>query len=329
MNQKQLSEIKTGETIEGLSVLVEKCSVSMTKTGKPYLNLNIRDKHTSVSAKLWDYDPVKHAEAKANEVIFVHGTTSEFNGQMQVTITGMKRNAAGKVSDYIKSTRFDIDMMWNYIEGIIVSMTEPLTAHVCKAIIMQPAFKAAFMKAPAAKAVHNAWYGGLIEHVYSLCNLAEKIIPQYQHYQPKLSRDKVMFGLIVHDAGKVTEYDYSTADYKVSPHGIMANHLVMGSAWTYYHAMAVKDTIGLSHKAFVSEMTHLMHILAAHHGKQEWGSPVSPSSLEAVLVHQLDMIDSKMLHAIELIEGKPGPIEGFSESSRFERVPYLNYGKEI
>src|SRR5690606_25193961 len=122
----------------------------------------------------------------------------------------------------------------------------------------------------------------LLEHVISLCGIAEPVIQHYQsRYKVNLSRDKVLFGLIMHDAGKVIEYDYSKPNFGYTKIGKLTNHIVIGPAWVYETANRFPTKDG----NFKLERAHLMHLLAAHHGKEEWGSPVKPSSLEALLVH--------------------------------------------
>ena len=325
----ELKNVTRETPVEGVIVLIEKLQEGTTKAGKPFLTLNVRDKTGSVGAKIWDYNNDKHGILREGSVVVIWASVDEFNGAVQLNIRQIEQSLEDPTQFY-KSTRFHVVDMWNDLVNIVDSFKEPLTKFVTEEIILkQGYFVEAFKKAPAAKIVHNAWFGGLLEHVHSLCTIADPIIAHYsKRYNKPISRDKVLFGLIMHDAGKIIEYDYHTPAFNLTPTGLLTPHIVMGPAWVYEKANLFYQTAiagGQTPAAFKMERAHLMHILAAHHGKEEWGSPVTPASIEAILVHQLDMIDSKTLHAIELIEGKDGPVKGFSERSYFERSSYMKY----
>jgi 3'-5' exoribonuclease len=130
--------------------------------------------------------------------------------------------------------------------------------------------------------------------------------------------DRVLFGILVHDLGKCIEYDCTTPAFTSTPIGMLTNHIVLGCAWVYEQANKWKATPAgqtCDAETFKMGRAELIHVVAAHHGTKEWGSPHEPSTLEAVIVHQLDLIDSRVMHAIDLIENKPGTVAGFTEKS--------------
>jgi len=322
-----IATLTKGMILDGVSVLVEKKSEGTTKTGKAFLNLTARDKTGSIAAKLWEYSAEAHGFIREGEVVAIWGSVDEYNGSLQLVVRGIEPSLE-TADKYLKSSKFNVDEMWTDLVNIVGTFQEPLTKFVTEEILLRhEAFAEAFKKAPAAKTVHNAWYGGLLEHVHALCLLAEPMIRHYQsRYCEKISRDKVLFGLMMHDAGKIIEYDTKSPSFLPTPVGVFTNHLVIGPAWVFekaniYHA----KTPGIDTEKFRMERAHLMHILAAHHGRLDWGSPVKPASLEALLVHHLDNLDAKMMHAMELVQGKRGPIQGFSERSYFEGTQFYQY----
>lgn len=319
----EVISIKKGDVLEGEDLLVEKRNDSTAKNGKPYLNLTLRDKTGAIGAKLWDnLDALSQLFAEGH-VVTVWGRIEEFNGVLQLNIADASPSTRD-TSEFCRSTEFPIDQMWGDLVEVVGKMKEPLTKFVCEEILLQTQFMNAFKKAPAARGMHNAWFGGLLEHVHSLCLIADPIITHYQkRYCEKISRDKVMFGLIMHDAGKIIEYDYNTPAFKSTPIGQLTNHIVLGPAWVY--STAERWSGKATDPKFKMERAHLMHLIAAHHGIEEWGSPLRPATLEAILVHHLDNLDAKMLHAIDFVKGKPGPIAGFSERSFADKVHYLQY----
>lgn len=319
-----LSTLSKGNTIDEVSVLVEKRVVSTAKNGKAFLSLTVRDKETSINAKLWDYKESDHGFVKEGEVVKIWASVDEYNGVLQLIIKGIQASSEPPES-FMKSTKFNIPEMWSELVDLVGTFQEPLTKFVTEEILLKhEPFIDAFKKAPAARVVHNAWYGGLLEHVHALCRIAEPVIQHYKtRYCEKLSREKVLFGLIMHDAGKIVEYDYTKSNFKPTSIGLLTNHLVLGPAWVF--EVSNRFPVEQRDEHFKEERALLMHVLAAHHGRLDWGSPVVPVTLEAILVHHIDNLDAKMMHAMDYVSGKPGETEGFSERSHIERTPYYQY----
>jgi len=318
-------DLKKGDSVEGIDLLVEKKQDGIAKNGKPYANVTLRDKTGSISGKIWEDVLVRCQTSALQEgnVISVSGAIEEYNSSLQFRITDFAGSFTSP-DEFMKKSTFSIDEMWSHVVELIGTMKEPLTKYICEELILNEQFSVAYKAAPAAKAVHNAWVGGLLEHVHSLCTIAEPVIRHYQtRYCEKISRDKVLFGIMIHDAGKIIEYGEAPA-FNYTTVGKFVNHMVLGPAWVY----EIANRFPNKGENFKIERANLMHILAAHHGKIEWGSPVKPSSLEAILVHHLDNLDSKMLHALDFVKGKPGKIPGFSETSRFELTEFWNYSLE-
>lgn len=317
-----IGTLEKGATLEGATVLIVKKSEATTKRGSPYLTLDVRDKTGTISGKFWDYNPAEHSWIKEGDVAVVSGPVEEYQGNLQLVIKRVDPSLESP-DKFAKSSRFGVEEMWTDLVALTATFQEPLTKFVTEEILLkQEPFIEAFKKAPAARSVHNAWFGGLLEHVHALCTIAEPVIQHYRtRYCEKLSRDKVLFGLIMHDAGKVIEYDFSNPSFPTSPVGQFTNHLVVGPAWVYEKANLFPN----KGPDFKIERAHLMHVLAAHHGQLEWGSPVKPASLEAILVHHLDNLDSKVMHAMDFVLGKKGPTPHFSAQSYFEKTPYYQY----
>lgn len=334
----EIKDLVQGQSVEGMAGLVKKASIAETKAGKPFLRLEIMDKTGSIEGVLWDYDAENFRWLKEAAVVSVNADVGTYNGALQLKYAAILHAPSVSPDSFAKTTRFDVEEMWAKLVDTIGTFEEPLTKFVAEEILTKHGeVVAALKRAPAARGVHNAWYGGLLEHIWSLCQIAEPVIKHYKaHYFPKLSRDKVLFGLMLHDAGKIVEYDYSNPAFLHTGLGILANHMVLGPAWVYEACgkwLAKHETAGdgkvwsaMSAKDFKMERAQLMHVLAAHHGKVEWGSPVKPATVEAVLVHFLDNLDSRMLHAYDyVVTGKPGGTAGFSERSWVEGVNYLQH----
>jgi len=316
-----LAQAKEGVELLRVHALVDSKATSQTKAGRPFLRIVLKDQTAQIKCVLWDYNPERPLKIIEGSVYTFDILIEAYNGALQGIVLSFS-GSDKEPKDFAKTTPFDIKAMWKDLSALADSFTEPLTKFVIKKILFDnPEFSKAVQTAPAARGVHNAWYGGLLEHVWSLCQIARPVLAHYKkNYFINLSTDKVYFGLILHDAGKAFEYDYSTPVFRSSPVGVLTNHIVLGPAWVYE---AANQFDGPRPANFELERAHLMHLLASHHGRLDWGSPVKPSTVEAVLVHHLDNLDAKVLHAHDCIYGKAGSVEGFSEKSYVEQTPFL------
>ena len=326
-----LNQLTTGMTLAGVPVLIVEKKVATAKNGKSYADLTVRDSSASLKCKIWNFTDSDWIAV--GKVVDISGDTSTYNGELQFTISLINPNASKKPEEFSKKTRFDTEQMWYELIKHLDTIEEPLTLYVATALL--EGNKEAFMKSPAATGMHNAWYGGLLEHTLGMCKLAKEICYHYEstYGEGKFSPDKVMFGILLHDIGKIWEYDVNNSAFPHTPDGILVNHLVLGPAMIYEKCNKWWDLNVLSDNDFGQahferERAHLMHLIVAHHGQIDWGSAVVPSTLEAILVHHIDNLDTKFMHALELVEGKEGQISGFSEKSWNTKTSYLKYNTE-
>lgn len=319
--------LENGTSLEGVEVLIEKFSAAKTKKGSDYFSLQIRDKENSVQAKIWNADINTKHRFKPGTVIRIWGDVSEYNNKPQVTLTRFELSSSDP-SFFAKGTRFCVENLWESICDVVESFEEPLTKALAEDLLVNDGvIRSMAKKAPAATHVHNNWNGGLLEHIWSMIQIAEPIIAHYKkNYRNNLSRDKVLFGVIMHDLGKIIEYDSDNPAFPATPVGILTNHIVLGPAWIYHQGKKIQemhaDVVDWKGVNWKEEISLLMHLVASHHGVLEWGSPVKPATLEAVLLHFLDNMDSKFMHALDLIEKGDGPVQGFSDRSYYEGVSY-------
>lgn len=324
-------EMTAGTSFQGKDLLIVSKTPAVTKTNKSYFKVVVRDSSEEISGNLWDATE-ETFPYKSGDVLRASGKIGEYQGKKQITLDFFEPSEA-PMSEFGRKSRFEIHLMWDWLVEEISEFQEPMTKYVAEELMLkQGAVMEQIKLAPAATSVHNNWYGGLLEHIWSLCTIAKPVINHYkERYAPYLSKDKVLFGLMLHDLGKIVEYDVSNPGFPIAPLGCLTNHMVLGPAWVYEKCNQYSKTFWEDGKTpdddtiqrFKKERAHLMHILAAHHGQVEWGSPMKPATLEAILVHHFDNLDSKMLHAIDLIDKGEGNVKGFSERSYFERTGFL------
>ena len=184
--------------------------------------------------------------------------------------------------DMLPATTRDVGALWAQLEASVESLANPDLKRLLKALLADSALAQAYREAPAARQLHHAWLGGLLEHVVSLLGLADRVAAHYA----LLDRDLLVTGVILHDIGKIRELEWETGfDYTVE--GVLLGHIQMGVD------LVEKTIAGLP--GFPDRLrTLVLHMILSHHGKLEFGSPKLPMIPEALVLNFLDDLDAKM-----------------------------------
>lgn len=269
-----------------------------TKAGKPYLTMKLRDKTGEVGAKLWDIP--EGFTTQPGDFLKVRAETGKDYRDPKVVELKLKLvkvldRAEVDIADFIPASKRDRDAMYNELGSIILSIGDPGLQLAVSDIVA--AHSKELRDAPAARKMHQAYLGGLLEHVLALCGLVEGVCKVY----PELNRDVLMSGMIVHDIGKLQELRY-TDDIGTTRPGQLLGHIIQGSIlWAKYSGSLDPATAD-----------HVAHIIASHHGIKEWGAAVIPATREAQVAHLLDMIDSRVSIINEALASLPVDSDGFT-----------------
>ena len=256
-----------------------------TRTAKPYLSLILGDNSGQIEARVWDpTDNRIAAEFDKGDVVKVRACISRFDGVLQLKIERLRTLPATEFdrADLLPATTYNIDELWQKLEQAIASFTDTDLQRLITAVLGDPAIRAAFGEAPAAKQLHHAWLGGLLEHVVSLIGLADRVVPHY----PILMRDLVVTGVILHDIGKIRELAWASG-FEYTLEGQLLGHIQIGMA-------IVEKTIDSLPDFPPRLKTLVLHMILSHHGKLEFGSPKLPMIPEALMLNFLDDMDAKM-----------------------------------
>jgi 3'-5' exoribonuclease len=256
-----------------------------TSTGKPYLSLTLGDKSGQVEGRAWEpADPRIARDLVRGELVKVRGSVSRFKETLQVKVDQIRfaLPTEADLSDMLPSTTYNVDDLWKQLITHANSITDPYLNHLISTLLDDPKISTAYKQAPAAKQLHHAWIGGLLEHVVSLLNLADRVLPNY----PILNRDLVLTGVILHDIGKTRELEWASGfDYTVE--GTLLGHIQFGAA-------LAEKTIDAIPNFPPRLKTIVLHLILSHHGKLEFGSPKLPMIPEALALNFLDDFDAKM-----------------------------------
>jgi 3'-5' exoribonuclease len=279
-----LANFEEGKLFDGFFLVLAK-QQRTTKTNKPYLNLILGDKTGQLEGRVWELgDPRIAKDFDRGDVVKARGSASRFDDRLQMKIDQLRVATAGEVdkSDLLPSTTYDVAALWKQLLSFVESFTNPYLKLLLNTILADPAIAGAYREAPAAKQLHHAWLGGLLEHVVSLLTLAERVAPHY----PMLDRDLLLTGVILHDIGKITELSWEIG-FEYTVEGILLGHIQMGVA------LAEKTMDSLPN--FPPRLkTLVLHMILSHHGKLEFGSPKLPMIPEALVLNFLDDLDAKM-----------------------------------
>ena len=283
MKKRFITDIRAGDRVDDIFVLSEKI-LSQKKDGNNFLNITLSDKTGTIKGVVWDNVDQIAAGITSGDFAHVNGSVSDYRGTLQVVIKKMAPFSSDRIdpSDFLPQTSRDIEGMFERL----VKRTDSITTDYLKALIdaffKDKEFVNKFKTAPAAKKMHHAYIGGLLEHTLSMTSLADKIAGHYSG----INRDLLLSGAILHDIGKVDEFEYQfKIDY--SDKGRLLNHIVIGLK------MVDEKLSGIKH--FPEDQVLLLkHLIVSHHGTREFGSPEPPKTIEAVLLNYIDEIDSKV-----------------------------------
>jgi len=278
-----IAEIQEGERVKGI-YLVRAKNLATTRAGKPFLTVKLGDRSGEIDAKVWDKADRLAKEFSKGDFLQVAGQVTEYNGKLQMSLQSLSRVEDQKIdpADFLPASPRDPEEMWTELTAALGKVEDPHYQQLLKSIFDDPELAEKMRRAPAAKGMHHAYIGGLLEHTLSLFQLGERMAPHY----PEINRDLLRTGILLHDLGKVEELTYLRG-FDYSDRGRLLGHISIELEWISGVIRSLPD--------FPEEKAVLLkHLLLSHHGREEFGSPVKPMTLEALVLHMLDDLDAKV-----------------------------------
>lgn len=274
--------------------LIKYSAVATGKTGKAFMNVILTDKTGDLEARIFDHVPKYNAQAVKDAYVQVEGDAKSFNGRIQVHIKDLVilREDEVDAEEYLPPTFLNAEKLYAEVKSIIASMQDPHYKALMESILVEDEeIVSKFKKGQAAKSMHHAYPVGLLEHVLSIVKMLDFMAA---HYAPFVNRDLMLVGGFMHDLAKIWELQFEkTTDYTTE--GRFIGHLVMGVELIESKIRELESKEGRLPGPFPIEKKLLAkHMVLAHHGKLEYGSPKEPVCIEALLVHMIDDLDSKV-----------------------------------
>src|SRR6202050_5702620 len=266
------------------SVVVVAKQIKPKKTGEPYLALTLGDRTGQLEAKMWDNVEEVLDAFEQDDFLKIKGLVNKYKNRFQLTIHKLRKLGESEIefSEYLPKTTKNIDELWQTVTGFVASFQNPYLKSLVQAFMSDPEIAAAYRNAPAAKTLHHAYIGGLLDHVVSLFRSCDLVCRNY----PLVNRDLLLTGAFLHDIGKIHELAYNRS-FSYTTRGQLLGHMIIELEMLQAKLALVPD--------FPAELkTLLEHLIISHHGEYEFGSPKLPMFPEALLLHYMDDLDSKM-----------------------------------
>jgi len=284
MKSQYIADLADGQVVASLFLVREKEVRTSARTGKSWLELNLADRSGTIAAKMWDNFEGVARTFESDDVVRVRGRVKLYNNQKELTLDQIIPAAEREydLADFLPHTKYDIEKLYASLKAAIAGMKNPWLKQLLTSVVDDPSIAPRIKRAPAAMTMHHAYIGGLLEHVVSLIGLASAITAHY----PELDFDLLLTGVVLHDIGKIDELRYARGiDY--SDEGRLLGHIMIGVRLVQEKIRVIPD--------FPAPLATLVeHMILSHHGSHEFGSPSLPQVQEAVALHFIDDIDSKM-----------------------------------
>ena len=309
-----VSDLREGDKLEDL-FLVKAVKMGETRAGKPYLVLTVMDRSGEISGPVWDNAEEAQALCPPGQVIGLTGSVQSYRERPQLKVDHIFRYDQSLINpaDYHPASSRDTAEMIEELQALVRSVKNAFLRKLLLYFFDNSEYWLKFQTAPAAKGMHHAYIGGLLEHSISVAKATDLLASHYAG----VDRSLLLTGALLHDIGKLEELNMENGVIDYTVRGRLKGHLVIGSEMVAQAAASVKD--------FPDDLLEqVQHLILSHHGKHEFGSPTLPMTVEAFMLSFLDDLDAKM-NITEQLRRKMDSVEpGWTDYQRsLERYLYL------
>jgi 3'-5' exoribonuclease len=283
MKTPLVKDLTADQSITGFFLVHEK-EVRNTNTGKPYLRMELGDRSGTIEARMWDQFEILARDVNRDDFVKVQARVEIYRNKPQLSLQQFRLAKPEEIdlADFLPHTPYNVEEMYKQLLGYAQALKNPWLKRLVTKILSEPQIATRYKRAPAAKVMHHAYLGGLLEHVIGLCGLARQVAGHY----PELDADLLLTAAMLHDVGKLDELCYERS-VSYTTEGQLLGHIVMELETV---TKAIEAIEGFPGKL----KTVVQHILISHHGQYEFGSPKLPMIREALVFHYMDDMDSKL-----------------------------------
>lgn len=318
MKEQFVRDLKEGHKVLSFFLVKHKqLEYFRDRTKGQFLTLSLGDKTGQILARVWEKAPELAETFEEGDVVKVLGEAEEYLGRLQVIVDKLRPATEDEydLEDFLPHTERDIEEMLATVRETITSAENPYLRALLDRFFTDEEFVAAFSRAPAARRIHHAYLGGLLEHVVEVVVLCQTVLTLY----PQINRDPLMTGALLHDVGKTKEFTYE-GDMDYSDEGRLLGHVVLSERMITERMAEIPD--------FPPELAlRLRHLVVSHHGRYEWGSPRRPKTLEACALHYIENLDAQVNRFAQIIAARRDKTKPWTEYDTLLKR-YLYAGQE-
>jgi 3'-5' exoribonuclease len=300
MARRFVEQFADADNIDDVYLVIDK-QLRANRNGNSYLQLDLGDRSGHITGRMWNAGEPLFKSFESGDFLQVKGKVQLFQGSLQLIVSGFDKVDSNRIelTDFLPHTKQDVGKMLDRLKTAVRKVSDPNLRALGEAYFIDDEFLRAFCRCPAGVKVHHAYVGGLLEHVVTMMDVADRILPLY----PEVNRDLVIMGVLLHDSGKVRELSF-TRSFSYSDEGQLLGHLTIGIEMLAEKARSVPDLTG---EPFPPEtLLRLKHLILSHHGEPQFGSPKVPMTPEAVALHLIDLMDSKLAIAVREVADDRG-----------------------
>jgi 3'-5' exoribonuclease len=289
-------DLREGEPVTSF-FLARDVQVRQRRSGEPYLTLILADRTGEVPGVMWEGVEEASRGLAEGDVVKVQGVLGTYQRERQLTLARLRKAAPEEIvpEDFLPRSPQDPAVLLARLGETVEGIREPHLRQLLQGFLEDDRFVAAFSTAPAAKSLHHAVLGGLLEHTVSVVGLCHLLADYY----PAVERDLLLAAAMLHDVGKIQEltwdrvFDYTDA-------GRLLGHITLAAILVEERIRAIPG--------FPEELAQrLLHCILSHHGELEWGSPKRPKTLEALVLHYAEDLDGKVNAFLSFARSHPDP----------------------
>ncbi len=300
-------DLRPGERVTGFFLVQHKQLEPFRDRSKgEFLTLMLADRTGQMLARVWD-GAAELAETFAEgDVVKIAADVEEYLNRTQIIVNKLRRAEDGEydLGDFRASTTKDVEDLWARVRAAAASIQNPHLATLIDHFYGDPDFRARLTQAPAARRVHHAYLGGLLEHIVEVLTLCDTALALH----PEINADLLRTGALLHDVGKLREYTWER-DIDYTDAGRLIGHVVLGDEMVAHVIAHLAD--------FPEELSlRVRHMLVSHHGRYEWGSPARPQTVEAIALHHIENLSAQVNRFSSLLAARREPGEAWTDFDR-------------
>ena len=297
MEHTYINQVEPGQTINEV-YLVKDPILRSTAKGDLYIAMYLCDRTGQVNGRMWQATETTYNSLPKPGFVHIKGRSELYQNNLQIVVNTVQPLDADKVDldHFLARTDKDTDKLFAEVKAFVAKVTNPTLKAIVDAFLADEVLMAKFQRSPAAVKMHHDYLGGLLEHTHNMMRVAISLFPLY----PQIQSDLVLAALFLHDMGKTEELACDIA-FSYTDTGQLVGHIVKMVADIYAKAEQLKAQ-GITIEQSTVDM--LCHIILAHHGQYEFGSPKLPAMAEAFMVNYIDDLDAKINQVTSAVDAE-------------------------